>query len=118
MKPYVLRPSTAGSRGAAVERDQPAEAARRVARELSRMSPTCRFVNAKSQTRLAPGKIAMKRMSVITPSFAADFEICADLPRSVLEFSPESVHHHIIVPRSDLKLFARLAGPRTHIRCE
>lgn len=60
----------------------------------------------------------MKRMSVITPSFAPDFEICADLHRSVLEFSPESVHHHIIVPRSDLKLFARLAGPRTHIRCE
>jgi hypothetical protein len=60
----------------------------------------------------------MKRMSVITPSFAPDFELCADLHRSVLECSPESVHHHIIVPRSDLKLFARLAGPRTHIRCE
>ncbi len=60
----------------------------------------------------------MKRMSVITPSFALDFELCADLHRSVLECSPESVHHHIIVPRSDLKLFCRLAGPRTHIRCE
>ena len=30
----------------------------------------------------------------------------------------QSVHHHIIVPRSDLKLFGQLAGPRTHIRCE
>jgi hypothetical protein len=60
----------------------------------------------------------MKRMSVITPSFSPDFELCADLHRSVLECSPESVHHHIVVPRSDLKLFGRLAGPRTHIRCE
>jgi hypothetical protein len=60
----------------------------------------------------------MKRMSIITPSFAPDFELCADLNRSVLEYSPESVHHHIFVPRSDLKLFGRLAGPRTHIRCE
>src|SRR5262245_53074874 len=60
----------------------------------------------------------MKRMSVITKSFAPDFELCADLHRSVLDYSPDSVHHHIIVPRSDLKLFGRLAGPRTHIRCE
>jgi hypothetical protein len=60
----------------------------------------------------------MKRMSVITPSFAPDFELCAELHQSVLECSAESVHHHIIVPRSDIKLFRRLAGPRTHIRCE
>ncbi|MGL3107818.1 DUF6492 family protein [Bradyrhizobium sp. BR 1432] len=60
----------------------------------------------------------MKRMSVITPSFAPDFELCKDLHRSILEYAPESVHHHIIVPRSDISLFQRLAGPRTHIRCE
>jgi hypothetical protein len=60
----------------------------------------------------------MKRMSVITKSFASDFELCVDLHRSVLDYSPDSVHHHIIVPRSDLKLFGQLAGPRTHIRCE
>jgi hypothetical protein len=60
----------------------------------------------------------MTRMAVITPSFAPDFELCADLNRSVLDYSPGSVHHHIIVPRSGLKLFGRLAGPRTHIRCE
>lgn len=58
------------------------------------------------------------RMAVITPSFAPDFELCADLNRSVLANSPESVRHHIIVPSSDLELFGRLAGPRTHIRCE
>ena len=60
----------------------------------------------------------MTRMSVITPSFAPDFEMCADLHRSVLEYLPSSVHHHIIVPRSDLKLFVQLAGPSTHIHCE
>ena len=60
----------------------------------------------------------MKRMSIITPSYAPDFELCADLHRSVLEYLPSSVHHHIIVSRSDLKLFGQLAGPRTHIRCE
>jgi hypothetical protein len=58
------------------------------------------------------------RMAVITKSYAPDFELCADLHRSVLDCTPESVHHHIIVPRQDLKLFGRLAGSRTHIRCE
>jgi Family of unknown function (DUF6492) len=60
----------------------------------------------------------MKRMSVLTKSFAPDFELCADLHQSVLDYSPGSVHHHIVVPERDLKLFSRLAGPRTHIRCE
>jgi Family of unknown function (DUF6492) len=60
----------------------------------------------------------MKRMSVVTKSFAPDFELCADLHQSVLDYAPDSVHHHIVVPRSDLNLFGRIAGPRTHIRCE
>jgi hypothetical protein len=60
----------------------------------------------------------MTRMSVITPSYAPDFELCAALNRSVLDNSPDTVQHHIVVPRPDLKLFGRLAGPRTHIRCE
>jgi hypothetical protein len=60
----------------------------------------------------------MTRMAVITPSFAPDFELCAALNRSVLDNSPDTVQHHIIVPRPDLKLFGRLASPRTYIRCE
>jgi hypothetical protein len=60
----------------------------------------------------------MMRMAVITPSIAPDFELCVALNRSVLEHSPETVEHHIIVPRPDLALFNRLAGRRTHIRCE
>lgn len=57
-------------------------------------------------------------MVVITPSFAPDFELCSDLNRSVLAYSPESVRHQIIVPASDLNLFSRLANSRTLIRCE
>jgi hypothetical protein len=60
----------------------------------------------------------MTRLAVITKSFAPDFELCAALNRSVLENAPDTIQHHIVVPRSDLRLFGRLAGPRTHIRCE
>src|SRR5689334_11910448 len=58
----------------------------------------------------------MTRMAVLTKSYAPDFELCAALNRSILENSPETVHHNIIVPRSDLELFGRLAGPRTSVR--
>ena len=60
----------------------------------------------------------MKRIAVMTKSFAPDFELCVALNRSVLDNAPDTVHHHIIVPRSDLKLFGRLTGPRTDVRCE
>lgn len=60
----------------------------------------------------------MTRMAIITPSFGPDFELCADLHRSVLRNAPDNVHHHIIVPRRDLELFAKLAGPRAQIQCE
>lgn len=60
----------------------------------------------------------MTRMAVITKSYAPDFELCAALNRSVLDCSPDTVHHHIVAPRSDLRLFGRLAGPRVEIRCD
>jgi hypothetical protein len=60
----------------------------------------------------------MTRVAVITKSFAPDFELCVALNQSVLDNSPDTVQHHIIVPPPDLKLFGRLAGPRTLIRCE
>jgi len=60
----------------------------------------------------------MTRLAAITVSFAPDFRLCMRLNRSVLDNSPDTVQHHIIVPRSDLKLFGQLAGPRTHIHCE
>jgi hypothetical protein len=60
----------------------------------------------------------LTRITVITKSFAPDFKLCVALNRSVLDNSPDTVQHNIIVPRSDLKLFGRLASKRTHIRCE
>ena len=60
----------------------------------------------------------MARMAVVTPSFAPDFPLCAALNRSVLDNTPDTILHHIIVPRRDLDLFGQLAGPRTRIRCE
>jgi hypothetical protein len=58
------------------------------------------------------------RMAVITPSYGPDFELCADLSRSVLRNCPDLVHHHIIVPKADLSVFRQLSGPRTHVRCD
>jgi Family of unknown function (DUF6492) len=52
---------------------------------------------------------------VITPSCAADLELCRDLHRSVLEFTPEETVHYVIVPRQDIGLFGTLSGPRTII---
>ena len=60
----------------------------------------------------------MTRMTVITISYAPDFELCVALKQSLLENSPDTIQHHIIVPRSDLELFQRLANSRSHIICE
>jgi hypothetical protein len=60
----------------------------------------------------------MTRAAVITKSFKPDLDLCTDLHRSVLDYWPDSVHHQIIVPGPDVELFGRLAGPRTHVRCE
>jgi hypothetical protein len=57
----------------------------------------------------------MSRLAIITPSFAPDFELCADLHHSVLEYGPDTVEHHIVVPRRDLALFGRLAGPTVRV---
>lgn len=57
----------------------------------------------------------MKRMAVVTPSYGPDSELCRDLNRSVLRWTPEDVRHHIIVPRQDLPIFRMLANDRTII---
>jgi hypothetical protein len=54
-------------------------------------------------------------LAVLTPSYEPDFELCGDLNRSVLEWTPPEVAHHIIVPDRDRALFGRLSGPRTAI---
>lgn len=55
-------------------------------------------------------------MEIITPSYAPDFELCAELNTSVLRLTSATVTHTIIVPRGDMALFGKLAGPRTLIR--
>jgi hypothetical protein len=54
-------------------------------------------------------------MIVLTPSYVPDFELCVDLQRSILVNAPDSVEHHIVVPRSDIDLFRQLEGPRVQI---
>jgi hypothetical protein len=57
----------------------------------------------------------MSSFAVLTPSYATDFELCCDLNRSVLEWTPADVQHHIIVPRGDVERFSSLRGARTTI---
>jgi hypothetical protein len=54
-------------------------------------------------------------LAVLTPSFAGDAEIFADLHRSVLEFTSEDTVHHVFVPERDKHLFARFEGPRCRL---
>lgn len=56
--------------------------------------------------------------AVVTPSYAVDAELFADLHRSVLDFTPEGTVHHVVVPQSDVALFADHAGPRCRVWCE
>jgi uncharacterized protein DUF6492 len=57
----------------------------------------------------------MTRLALLTPSYAPDLELCRDLNRSVLRWTPPDVSHHIIVPRRDRELFSGLRGPRTEL---
>lgn len=57
----------------------------------------------------------MSGFGVLTPSYAADFELCRELNQSVLECTAADVDHHLVVPRRDQELFARLRGSRTHV---
>lgn len=57
----------------------------------------------------------MSDLAVLTPSYAPDFELCRDLNRSVLEWMPSDVCHHLIVPARHRKMFASLQGPRTEV---
>ena len=57
----------------------------------------------------------MSGFAVLTPSYAPDFELCRDLNRSVMQWTAPDVHHHLVVPQWDRKLFAPLRGPRTQV---
>jgi hypothetical protein len=57
----------------------------------------------------------MSSLAVLTPSYSPDFELCRGLNRSVLEWTPADVRHHVIVPRRDLELFGSLRSARTEV---
>ncbi len=53
---------------------------------------------------------ARSSFEIITPSYAPDYELCADLVASVRKFAPSGTVHRLIVPTSDMKLFSALAS--------
>ncbi|MEK0154453.1 DUF6492 family protein [Arthrobacter oryzae] len=57
----------------------------------------------------------MNTIAVLTPSYRPDFEGFARLHRSVLEFTDDSVVHHVIVPRADREMFRTLKSSRLKI---
>jgi hypothetical protein len=57
----------------------------------------------------------MSSLAILTPSYAPDLELCRDLNRSVVRWTPPDVHHHVLVPPRDRELFAPLRGPRTEL---
>ncbi|MGP0221235.1 DUF6492 family protein [Paenarthrobacter sp. NCHU4564] len=63
----------------------------------------------------SPASMPGSNLSVVTPSYLPDLELCVDLNRSVLELTAPGVVHHIIVPAQDLPAFRKLQGPRTEV---
>lgn len=51
-------------------------------------------------------------MVVVTPTYAPDLELFADLHASVLQCFPDDVRHLVIVDESDIPLFRRFEGSR------
>jgi Family of unknown function (DUF6492) len=58
---------------------------------------------------------ADRRMVVVTPTYAPDLELFADLHASVLRCFPDDVRHLVIVTQSDVAPFRRFAGPRCEV---
>jgi hypothetical protein len=57
----------------------------------------------------------MDDLAVLTPSFRKDAALFADLHRSVLANTADSVVHHIVVPPTDAHLFREYEGPRCRV---
>ncbi|MET3950610.1 hypothetical protein ABIB29_001445 [Arthrobacter sp. UYEF36] len=53
-------------------------------------------------------------LTILTPSYGPDAELCADLNRSVMEMT-DDVEHHIVVPHRDRKYFSDIEGGRTFV---
>ena len=57
-------------------------------------------------------------LAVITPSYHNDWPLFADLHKSVLLHTDESVKHYVVVPDADVQLFSQVAGPRCVVIAE
>lgn len=55
-------------------------------------------------------------LDVVTPSYAPDLDLCADLAASVRRFAPEGTRHTVIVPPADRDAFRRRLGDATAVR--
>jgi Family of unknown function (DUF6492) len=55
----------------------------------------------------------MATMSVVTPSYRPDLELCRDLHESVRRFGPAGMHHRVVVPTKDRALFAGIGEVQT-----
>jgi len=60
----------------------------------------------------------MNTIAVLTPSFRPDYKRLLSLHQSVLEFTDDSVVHHVIVPRRDLSLFRPHESSRLRVWSE
>jgi hypothetical protein len=69
-------------------------------------------MNMPSGSSREKSKSTAKRLAVITPTYAPDYEIFKDLHRSVMEYTTSDVVQYLIVPRADRGLFSQFAGPR------
>lgn len=54
-----------------------------------------------------------RALAIVTPSYAPDFALCADLNASVLAHLPAPLRHYLLVDGKDLALFRRLENERT-----
>lgn len=57
--------------------------------------------------------VSSSRIAVVTPSFARDYALCAELNESVLRFLPETTRHYLVIDGRDLPLFKPLENART-----
>ena len=58
---------------------------------------------------------AAGEMVVVTPTYAPDLELFADLHASVLRCFPDDVRHLVVVTQPDVGPFRRFAGPRCEV---
>jgi hypothetical protein len=56
--------------------------------------------------------------ALVTPSYANDFELAAELCRSIDQYVTGNYEHILIVPEGDLALFGRLRSARRHVHSE